>query len=94
MRPGTPAVNRFFGRFSLVQVVALEDRLDLFCLGAVGPAQGAIIESRGYTKISVEPKPSSVGLILLDTCTFLWLSDPGARLPDSVKQTLRGSSER
>jgi PIN domain nuclease of toxin-antitoxin system len=35
-----------------------------------------------------------VGLILLDTCTFLWLADPAYTLPPSVKSALRASGER
>lgn len=33
-------------------------------------------------------------LILLDTCTFLWLADPKAALPQAVKAVLRASTER
>ena len=33
-------------------------------------------------------------LILLDTCTFLWLADAKANLPPAVKAALRASSER
>jgi len=32
-------------------------------------------------------------LILLDTCTFLWLADPKAHLPQAVKGALRASKE-
>lgn len=33
-------------------------------------------------------------LILLDTCTFLWLADPDVRLPQPVQNALRSSGER
>lgn len=33
-------------------------------------------------------------LVLLDTCTLLWLSDPNVQLPQAAQTALRSSSER